>query len=88
MRITVSGAVQGVGYRYFITTWARRLGIAGRVKNLFDGRVEMVAQGERGMVQEFITKARVGPVMARVTDVQVEDIEEEELLDGFSIQYF
>ncbi len=49
-RITanVSGRVQGVGYRYFVTDRAREIGVTGYAKNLADGSVEIVAEGATG----------------------------------------
>ena len=44
VHVTVSGMVQGVGYRYFTVTGARKLGLAGWVRNLMNGDVELEAQ--------------------------------------------
>ncbi len=68
----INGLVQGVGYRYFAIRKATAYGIEGFAKNLIDGRVEVVAEGERGLVEEFIRELRNGPIAAHVTDVRVE----------------
>jgi len=51
-----SGTVQGVGFRYTTLQFARELKVSGWVKNLPDGRVEMMAQGPRERVENFIAK--------------------------------
>jgi acylphosphatase len=71
-RITanVSGRVQGVGYRYFVTDRAREIGVTGYAKNLADGTVEVVAEGAEPDLREFILRlyAREDPGI-RVDDV-------------------
>ena len=52
-RFLVSGRVQGVGFRYFVRTLARGLGLAGRVRNLPDGRVEIETAGEEAALAAF-----------------------------------
>ena len=47
VHVTVSGMVQGVGYRYFTVTEARKLGLAGWVRNLMNGDVELEARGAK-----------------------------------------
>jgi len=68
----VSGVVQGVGYRFFAIRKASVYGLKGFVKNLVDGRVEVVAEGEKGLVEEFIKDLRHGPISAHVTDIRIE----------------
>lgn len=70
--IIVTGMVQGVGFRYFAYQRAKDLGIKGKVKNLMNGNVEIHAEGDRSLIQEFISQVQVGPRSARVTDVRVE----------------
>jgi acylphosphatase len=74
-RIRVRGMVQGVGYRYFVRNEAKALGLSGFVKNKPDGSVEIVAEGERGLVDSLIGKLRVGPHYASVggLDIQWEE---------------
>jgi acylphosphatase len=68
----ISGRVQGVGFRYFTARRARRLGLAGFVRNLPDGRVEVEALGDPGVLQEFVAALRQGPPGASVRDVTVD----------------
>ncbi len=74
-RYVVSGRVQGVGFRYFAADAARREGLSGAVRNLGDGTVEAVAQGEAESVDRFERALRQGPSRARVEHVRVEDLE-------------
>jgi acylphosphatase len=68
---TVSGRVQGVGFRISAQWEARRIGVTGWVRNLPDGRVEVHAQGTESQVGEFTTWLSRGPRAARVTAIQV-----------------
>ncbi len=69
--IVVSGRVQGVAFRAETAYEAERLGVQGWVRNLRDGRVEAVAEGERSQVEALVAWCRHGPLLARVDDVQV-----------------
>lgn len=71
-RITVTGGVQGVGYRAWAVGTATALGLDGWVRNRWDGSVEMVAQGDTETLQALIEACRRGPSMARVDDVRTE----------------
>ncbi|HYU80410.1 MAG TPA: acylphosphatase [Vicinamibacterales bacterium] len=73
-RFLVSGRVQGVGFRYFTQDIAEREGVSGRVRNLPDGRVEVVAEGDEETLGRFEAALRRGPSHARVDDVEVESI--------------
>ncbi|MBX9796808.1 MAG: acylphosphatase [Sphingomonas sp.] len=70
-RILVSGKVQKVGYRDFIVRCARDLRVAGWVRNLSDGRVELLVAGEGDAPDALIEAAREGPLQAQVTHVEV-----------------
>ena len=71
-RIKVTGAVQGVGFRYFVRTSAVSLGVGGQVRNLPDGSVEVIAEGDRSLMSAFLKELRVGSRHARVAGVDVE----------------
>lgn len=71
-RFLVSGRVQGVGYRFFTREAALLEGIRGTVRNLDDGRVEVVAEGDAAAMERFERALRRGPVGADVRDVQSE----------------
>ncbi len=69
--IVVAGLVQGVGYRFFASNRARQFGLNGLVRNLYDGNVEVIAEGEKSAVEAFIGELRIGPRSAHVTDLQI-----------------
>jgi len=86
IHVVFSGQVQGVGFRYTTREYAQRLGVTGWVKNLPDGRVEMMAQGDEetlmGLLKEL--KARFG---AGLRDQQVSDVDHVSVFDTFEITY-
>ena len=81
----VRGMVQGVGFRVFAERAARRMGLVGLVRNLPDGRVEIVAEGPQVTLEAFITEVRRGPQGAVVQEVRAE-WEPPAGLRGFRIQ--
>jgi len=72
IHLIISGRVQGVGFRAHTQREAERLGLNGWVRNLPDGRVELVAEGEPAPVNQLVDWCRSGPARARVADVRVE----------------
>jgi acylphosphatase len=70
-RAIISGRVQMVGFRAFAETRASRYGAAGYVSNLPTGEVEVVAEGRRELLEEFLSDLRKGPPGARVDNVLV-----------------
>jgi acylphosphatase len=85
--VFVSGRVQGVFFRSETRYEARLRGVKGWVRNLPDGRVEAVFEGEEGAVKELIEFCRRGPPGAKVTkiDVKWEDYTGE--FKDFEIRY-
>ena len=73
MHVTVSGRVQGVGFRWAITERARSRGVAGWVRNEPDGTVEAVLEGPSEAVDVLVAWIRRGPPGARVDGVTVEE---------------
>jgi len=71
--ILVHGRVQGVNFRYFTQRAAQKLGIRGYVRNLRSGGVEIAAEGEEAVLDEFVTLLRGGPPTAVVESVEVEE---------------
>lgn len=83
--VYVSGTVQGVYFRATTREKAEEFGIAGWVRNLEDGRVEAVFEGDEEDVERMIDFCREGPPAASVETVAVER-EEPQGIDGFSIR--
>jgi acylphosphatase len=73
LHVVVRGRVQGVGFRWFARKTAERLGLAGWVKNLADGSVEVVAEGDQSALDAFRQALRSGPRGAAVD--AVDDLE-------------
>lgn len=71
-RLTISGRVQGVGFRYALADEARARNLSGWVRNRRDGSVEAVVAGSEGDVAAVIAWAHRGPPAARVDAVAVE----------------
>ena len=70
----IFGIVQGVGYRFFVMRAAARHQMLGTVRNLPDGRVEVVAEGERDAMDEFKKDLATGPSLAEITDIEETDL--------------
>lgn len=70
VHLLVSGLVQGVAFRAYTVGEGRRLGVAGWVRNLPDGRVEVEAEGDRAALEKLVGFCRRGPPAARVDDVE------------------
>ena len=70
----VSGRVQGVGFRYFVRRHADTQQLSGYAKNLTDGRVEFLLQGDEAAVQQVLAQIHHGPSYANVTNVEVEEV--------------
>lgn len=79
--VYISGFVQGVGFRAYVRSKARKLGVTGWVRNLSDDRVEAVLQGEKGAIDKVIFYCNRGPFFADVKDVVVDW---EEAVEEFS----
>ena len=76
--VYISGFVQGVGFRAYVRSKARKIGVVGWVRNLSDDRVEAVLQGDRDKIQKVLKYCNRGPFFANVTDVVVDWEEQEE----------
>lgn len=81
IRIFVTGKVQGVFFRQALKVMAKKNNVSGWVKNLKDGRVEAVLEGDVEHVSRLIEWAHGGPANARVEDVEIIN---EKFLDEFS----
>lgn len=86
-RVLISGRVQGVFYRASTQEAARTKKVNGWVRNLPDGRVEALFEGTAEAVEAMIQWCHHGPPASRVTKVEVDDREAQDL-QGFEIQYY
>jgi acylphosphatase len=85
-RYVIAGRVQGVGFRWFTHDTAALEGVHGWVRNLADGRVEVVAEGEQSAVDRLEAAVRRGPSHARVEQVDVEELAPTGRAPGFEIR--
>jgi|YelNatPaOPRAMG01_1025707.scaffolds.fasta_scaffold206112_2 acylphosphatase len=69
--IFVKGYVQGVSFRAFVKRWADEIKISGWVKNLLNGDVEVVAEGDEHKIFMLIDKIKQGPIGSEVHDVEI-----------------
>ena len=69
LHAVVQGRVQGVGFRYFVIEEANRLHLVGLCRNLRNGDVEVIAEGEHGALEAFLVALQNGPRMAHVENV-------------------
>jgi acylphosphatase len=72
VRVLVSGRVQGVGFRNFAARYGNALKLTGRVKNLHDGSVEVIAEGKRKEISEYIDLLKKGPIWARIDNMLID----------------
>jgi acylphosphatase len=84
-KIIVSGLVQGVGYRYFCYKKAMEYDIKGYATNLYNGNVEVLAQGDESLIKDFIKDLNIGPHYASVKSLKVEETDAEKEYREFSI---
>src|SRR5438876_6695385 len=86
-RAVITGRVQMVMYRDFATRAAHAGGIVGSVRNLEDGSVEVIAEGEEEALKDYIEKLQKGPMLAHVEKVDVQWQVPTSSYAGFTIEY-
>ncbi len=84
----VTGRVQGVGFRHFVRTRARNLGLDGWVRNESDGAVRLVAEGPRAALEDLLQALHHGPSAAHVTNVTSDWRPATGEFDGFSVRFW
>ena len=87
VHVYIEGLVQGVFFRYHIQRLARTLGVKGWVRNLPDGRVEAVMEGEKDALNRMLDFCRVGPPGAEVEKVEVKWERPKGEFTDFEIRY-
>lgn len=85
-KIYLSGVVQGVGCRFFTWKKAQSLGLLGWVRNLADGRVEILVQGEKNLLDDFALWLKDGIKSAKVEKIQREEIDTSECFKNFDVR--
>jgi len=86
LHIYFSGRVQGVGFRYTSRYLASKYNLSGWVKNLPDGRVELLIQGEEKVIEDFLRDLNE-EFKGYIMDTQIENVSIDESLKGFHIRF-
>ncbi|MGH7952140.1 MAG: acylphosphatase [Limisphaerales bacterium] len=87
MRVFYSGRVQGVGFRYSVKTVAAGFEVSGTVRNLPDGRVELIAEGERAELEAFSRAVRDAGLAGFIRDESVVWADARNEFRGFEISH-
>ena len=87
VHIIVKGIVQGVFFRENTKNIAKKLGLKGYAKNLSDGTVEVIAEGNKKELEELIEFCKVGPSSARVDDINIEFDNPKNEFKEFQVKY-
>jgi len=87
IRVLVSGKVQGVFFRQALKVVAKKNNVSGWVRNLNDGRVEAVFEGDSKSISSVIEWARVGPANSRIDDIEVINEEFKNEFSTFEVLY-
>ena len=85
--IRIHRKVQGVGYRFFATRVARRLGLKGWIQNNRDGSVEAAVEGEKEAIDDWLEELKEGPRYAEVTKIDQESKEFTGALRDFDVKF-
>ncbi len=88
IHVFYSGRVQGVGFRMTAEDTARELGVAGWVKNLRDGRVEVVAEAEEAALERFLDEIRTGSMKNFIQQAEISWSNASDTFDEFVIRYY
>ena len=88
VHVYYAGPVQGVGFRMTAEDVARELGVVGWIKNLRDGRVELVAEAEETTLQRFLETIRNGAMRNFIHDAEVSWSDASEAFHEFEIRYY
>jgi acylphosphatase len=87
IKATVTGRVQGVGYRTFTHQKATQMGLKGYIRNLGGNEVEVVAEGKRDSLEELVELLKTGPTRAEIEEVDWDWIECDDDYIRFAIKY-
>ena len=87
LEITISGRVQGVGFRYFVLQNAVEFGVKGYVRNTYEGKVEVIAIAEDIIMENFIMELRKGPRMSVVDNMKIVELAAAGNYESFRIKH-
>ena len=85
--LRIHGTVQGVGFRFFATRVARRMGLKGWIQNMRDSSVEALVEGEKKSIDEWLEELREGPRYAEVTQIDQESKDFTGKLGDFDVKF-
>jgi len=88
IHVFYSGRVQGVGFRITAEEAAHSLGVVGWVKNLRDGRVELVAEADEPLLERFLEALQTGPMKNFIQQVEISWSDASETFNEFEIRYY
>ena len=88
VHVFYSGRVQGVGFRATAEETAQQFHVVGWVKNLRDGRVELVAEADESTLQQFLTELRTGPMKNFIHQLEISWSNASDTFDEFEIRYY
>jgi len=88
VHLLISGRVQGVLFRQHARAKALEFGLTGWAKNLIDGKVEIVVEGSKEKVEEFVRRVKQGPQLARVDNVETAEEEYTGEIEDFVAREF
>jgi len=88
VHVFYSGHVQGVGFRITAEETAHSMGVVGWIKNLRDGRVELVAEAEEGTLERFLEALRASPMKNFIKQVETSWSGASDTFDEFEIRYY
>ena len=84
--LIIKGRVQGVGYRFYAQQYALKLGLTGWVRNLPDGCVEIIAEGDTSLLEQLYAWVKQGPRYAEVSSVDVNQLNTTDRFSNFTIR--
>lgn len=86
VQMIVSGFVQGVGFRYHCQRIALTLHLSGYAQNLWDGKVKVIAEGDRQKLLTFVEQVKKGPRMAQISHAETLWEPHEGVFKGFEVR--
>ncbi len=86
-RFIISGLVQGVGFRWYCQRIAKKLGLVGWVKNLSDGNVEVLVEGEESIIKEFLSQLKTDYLGRNISNIEIIEEMSKGEFEDFDIKF-